>query len=91
VSQKRHHDPQRTYAIAGNAFCAHAVVHRGRALDSAAFCAAGVSSSDQRRNGTQDVNDPVYGLTTRPEGRSGSFTSWDPRAAFDRQTAAALH
>jgi hypothetical protein len=34
--------------------------------------------SDQRRNGTQDVNDPASSPAMRPEGRSGSFTSWVP-------------
>jgi hypothetical protein len=50
-----------------------------RATDRAAFYAAPDSGSDQRRNGTQDVNDPVSGPATRPEAGSGSFTSWVPR------------
>ena len=40
-------------------------------MDGAAFCAAPDAGSDQRRSGTQDVNDPVYGPTTRPDGPVG--------------------
>ena len=40
-------------------------------LTEAAFCAAHGRRSDQRRNGTQDVNDPVYGPATRSAGRGG--------------------
>ena len=43
----------------------------GRASDGAAFCAAPDRGSDQRRNGTQDVNDPVCGFATRPGGPVG--------------------
>ena len=39
--------------------------------DGAAFCAARDRGSDQRRNGTQDVNDPVSGPATRPQGPFG--------------------
>jgi hypothetical protein len=52
-----------------------------RVAEGAAFCAAPDRGSDQRRNGTQDVNDPASGPMTRPRGRSGSFTSWAPRVA----------
>ena len=52
-----------------------------RGAGAAAFCAAPVRGSDQRRSGTQDVNDPVSGPATRPQGPSGSFTSWVPRVA----------
>jgi hypothetical protein len=52
-----------------------------RAAVGAAFCAARVRGSDQRRDGTQDVNDPVYGPATRVQGPEGSFTSWVPRVA----------
>src|SRR5262249_8370773 len=37
----------------------------------AAFSAAPDDGSDQRRNGTQDVNDPMYGPATRPKGPVG--------------------
>jgi len=45
----------------------------------AALCAAPDTGSDQRRSGTQDVNDPASGSRCGPQGRSGSFTSWVPR------------
>ena len=38
------------------------------ATDGAAFCAAPDRGSDQRRNGTQDVNDPASGPAMRPPG-----------------------
>jgi len=53
-----------------------------RATAGAAIYAAPDTGSDQRRNGTQDVNDPASGPAMRPEGRSGSFTSWVPRVAI---------
>jgi hypothetical protein len=68
--------------LAANAFSAQRVASMRRATVGAAFCAARVRGSDQHRNGTQDVNDPVYGPATRPTGCSGSFTSWVPRVCF---------
>ena len=43
------------------------------------------AGSDERKNGTQDVNDPVYGPATQSKGRSGSFTSWVPRVVLAEQ------
>jgi hypothetical protein len=64
-----------------NALCLQGVARARRATDGAALSAAPDSDSDQRRTGTQDVNDPASGPAMRPEGRSGSFTSWVPRVA----------
>ena len=52
------------------------------ASDGAAFCAAPDRGSDQRRYGTQDVNDPVSGPATRRGRGEGSFTSWVPRVVL---------
>jgi hypothetical protein len=64
-----------------NTSCLQEVARIRRVADGAAFCAAPNRGSDQRRSGTQDVNDPVSGPATRPQGPSGSFTSWVPRVA----------
>ena len=40
-------------------------------MDGAAFCAAPDAGSDQRRSGTQDVNDPVSGPPTQLESAAG--------------------
>ena len=42
-----------------------------RTADRAAFFAAPDSRPDQRRYGTQDVNDPMYGPATHHAGRRG--------------------
>lgn len=57
--------------------------------DGAAFCAAPDRGPDPRRNGTQDVNDPVSGHATRFAAVEGSFTSWVPSVVLSAQMRAA--
>jgi hypothetical protein len=70
--------------VADNAFCLQGIETGERAIDGAAFSAAPERGSDQRRNGTQDVNDPVYGPATRAQSLEGSFTSWVPSVVVSR-------
>jgi hypothetical protein len=69
---------------ADNAFCLQGIATTERAIGGAALYAAPDRGSDQRRNGTQDVNDPVYGPATRGQSLEGSFTSWVPSVVVSR-------